>query len=474
MIKTTAKTLPLRALTIAVLASYSTACTTLGPDYERPTMDVPDTYKEAADTNNSQANNLPADKRWWLTYNDSRLDQLITLIDTQNFSLQAAVARVQQAHELTVIAKAEQYPSVTAGGVNDLGIIAKWELDLWGRIKRNIEASGAVAQASAADFAATKLLLQAQLAQNYFLLRVQDADIHLLTSTIVSYKRSLEITRNQYKVGVADRGSISQAQVQLSTAQVQLRDARVVRAQLEHTIAVLVGKTPANFSIATTPANTKQPEVPPVPTLLPSELLERRPDIAAAERNVAAASANIGVAAAAAYPTVGLFLGTSIRKGTGGGFDAEAPIYTAGATTATRTKAEAAYDESVANYRQVVLNAFLEVENNLVTLENLDESATVQTEAVKAAREAVVIMNNQYQAGIVNYLSIVIVQSSELNNERAALSILGRRLVASVTLTKALGGGWRASELEKEPKNASEDLPEEQAEEQTEETDDRY
>jgi len=465
MIKTTVKIKSLRKLIMVVLVSLNSACTVLGPDYERPSIDTPPAYKETPETGSLSTNQIANDAPWWAVYDDPELDRLMARIDTQNYSLQIASARLQQARSLTDIAEAAQYPSVTAGGTNDLGILANWEIDLWGRIKRNVEASGAAAQASAADWAATKLLLQAQLAQNYFLLRVQDVDIHLLQTTIASYRRSLKITRNQYKVGVADRGSISQAQVQLSSVLVQINDARITRAKLEHAIAVLIGKAPAFFSIAIAPIDAEKPQVPPVPVTLPSDLLERRPDIVAAERRMAAASANIGVAAAAAYPTLGLFVGATITRGPIAGATAKAPIYTAGATTATRSKAEAAYDEAVANYRQVVLDAFSEVEDNLVTLQNLDESSMVQAEAVEAAREAVVIMNNQYQAGIANYLSIVIVQSSELTNERTALSILGRRLVASITLTKALGGGWQASKLEKETEDTAEDssadLPEE-------------
>jgi NodT family efflux transporter outer membrane factor (OMF) lipoprotein len=466
MTKATAKIKPLRTLTIAVLTSLSSACTTLGPDYERPPMDLPDSYKESPETTDPQINQQDEHAKWWSIYNDQELDKLIAQIDSQNYSLQAAAARLQQARELAKIAEAAQYPTVTAGGVNDLGIIANWEVDLWGRIKRNIEASGAAAQASAADLAATKLLLQAELAQNYFLLRIQDGDIQLLKDTIASYQRSLNITRNQYDVGVADRGSVTQARLQLSNAQVQMHEAKLTRAQLEHTLAVLVGKTPADFSINASTTSTEEFHIPQVPALLPSDLLERRPDIAAAERRMAAASANIGVAAAAAYPTLDLFAGATITRGLVGGADVEAPIYTAGATTAKRTKAEAAFDETIANYRQVILKALREVEDNLVTLQSLEESSKVQIEAFEAAREAVVVINNQYQAGIVSYLAVAFVQSSELDSKRASLSILGRRLVASVTLTKALGGGWQASELEKEPEDISEDLPDD--------TDDRY
>lgn len=435
----TIKTKKLHGLTLAVLTALNTACT-VGPDYQRPSIDVPATYKEAPESAATQTDDTSTYWPWWMIYNDQVLDQLIAQVETENYSLQTVAAQMQQARSVTDIALAAQYPTVVAGGTNDLGILVNWEIDLWGRIQRNVEASGAAAQASAADLAAAKLSLQAQLAQNYFLLRIKDTDIQLLRDTIVSYERSLKISQNQYKAGVADRSSISHAQVQLSTAQIQMHDALAARAQLEHSIAVMIGKAPADFSLSITPIELGVPEVP---ATLPSELLERRPDIAAAERRMAAASAKIGVAAAEAYPTLDLFAGATIVRGVIGGAKAEVPLYTAGATKAKRTKAEAAYDEAVANYRQTVINGFREVEDNLVAIQYLDESSVVQDQAVKSAREAAVIMNNQYDAGIVNYLSVVIVQSTALTHERGALSILGRRLIASVSLAKALGGGWK-------------------------------
>jgi len=436
----------LRVLTLAGLTTLNAACTVLGPDYVRPSIDVPAAYKEASGIKTiAQTPAVSTDERWWGLYNDSELDQLIAQVEVQNYSLQAVEARARQARALTEVSKAAQYPTIVAGGKNDLGLRVNWEIDLWGRIKRNIEASGASAQASVADLAAVKLSLQAQLAQNYFLLRVQDAVIRLLQDTAVSYERSLQITRNQYNAGVTDRGNIMQAQTQLSVAQAQMHDARITRAQLEHAIAVLIGKAPADFSFAIAPIGANVPEVPPA---LPADLLERRPDIAAAERRMAAASARIGETEAAGYPSLNLFAGVSIRKGLLGGSDIMAPLYSGGSPQARRTQASAAYDEAIADYRQTVLNGFREVEDNLAALQILDEASGAQTEAVKAARGAVTITDNQYRAGIVNYQSIIIVQNAALSNERATLSILGRRLVASVTLIKALGGGWQADALE--------------------------
>lgn len=435
---TTNRTSALQALALAGFTMIHSACTVLGPDYVRPPMDVPAAYKEAPGLTAPQARDASADGHWWALYGDSQLGELIAQIETRNYSIQAMEARVRQARSLTEVARAAQFPTLVAGGTNDFGLLANWEIDLWGRIRRNIEASGATAQASAADLAAATLSLQAQLAQNYFLLRVKDAEIRLLQDTAASYERSLQITRNQYAVGVADRGNIVQAQTQLGAAQAQMHDARVTRAQLEHAIAVLIGKAPADFSFTVAPMDANVPEVPPA---LPADLLERRPDIAAAERRMAAASAQIGVAEAASYPSLDLFAGVSIRKGLLGGAKVAAPLYGA-APQAGRTKAAAAYDETVADYRQTVLNGFREVEDNLAALQILDQAAAAQASAAKAAREAVAIMDNQYRVGVVNYQSVIVAQATALVNERAALGLLGRRLVASVTLIKALGGGW--------------------------------
>ncbi len=435
---TTNKTSALRALAFTGLAAINSACTVLGPDYVRPPIDVPTAYKEATGSTAQQARDASASGRWWALYGDGQLDALIAQVEIRNYSLQAVEARVRQARSLVEIAREAQYPQVVLGGTNNLGLLVQWEIDLWGRIRRNIEASDASAEASEADLAAVKLSLQAQLAQTYFQLRVQDAEIRLLHNTAASYERSLQITRNQYAVGVASRGDIVQAQAQLGAAQAQMHDARVARAQFEHAIAVLIGKAPADFSLAVAPLSVNVPEVPPA---LPADLLERRPDIAAAERRMAVASAQIGEAEAAAY-SFNLFAGVSIRR-SGAGETLTVPLSTDDFKRAKSAKTEAAYDEVVANYRQTVLNGFREVEDNLVALEILAAAAAAQGEAVKAGSESVKILNNQYQAGIVKYQSVITAQANALVNERAALVIHGRRLVASVALIKALGGGWQ-------------------------------
>jgi NodT family efflux transporter outer membrane factor (OMF) lipoprotein len=335
--------------------------------------------------------------------------------------------------------------------VYNVQLDATWELDLWGRVRRNVESSEAGEQASTADLESAKLSAQAQVATDYLLLRVQDAVIQLLLDTASAYDKSLTLTKNQYAVGVAGRSDVVLAETQLKSTQAQAIDAKVLRAQLEHAIAVLIGKPPSEFSIA--PAQVSK-VFPDIPVGVPSELLERRPDVAGAERRAAAANAQIGVAEAAFYPTLTLsatggFASSSIanlfslpsRYWSVGAALAQT-LFDAGLRQAQTDQAIAAYDGSVAVYRQTVLAAFQDVEDNLAALHYLEEEAVVQDEAVQAARESLTITLNQYRAGTANYLAVVVVQAGALNNERTAVTILGQRYAASVALIKALGGGW--------------------------------
>ncbi len=429
----------LRIVTFGAALAGSVACT-VGPEYVRPPATVPSAYKEAtAGTAGVPQVALPRG-RWWEVFGDADLDALAVQVEVNNQTIRAAEARLRQALALTDAARAPSYLSLNAGGSNQkLGLSAGWEVDLWGRIRRSVEASTATAESTADDLAAATLSLQAQLAQNYFLLRVQDAEIRLLRDSVARYERSLQLTRNQYAAGVASRGDIVQAEAQLNSTRAQAFDAEVTRSQLEHAIAVLIGKPPSDLAIAPTPMRVSYPSVPPS---LPSELLERRPDIAAAERRMAAANAEIGVAEAAFYPSVRLFAGGGFDIGFRGGVALAQYLLDGGLRKAQSAQAGAAYDETVANYRQTILTAFREVEDNLAALRILEDEAAAQGAAVKAARESVTITNNQYRAGIVTYLSVVVVQAGALINERAELGIAGRRLVASVNLIKALGGGW--------------------------------
>jgi NodT family efflux transporter outer membrane factor (OMF) lipoprotein len=450
----------------------------VGPDYVRPPAEAPAAFKETQGWKSAQPRDATIRGSWWEVFGDAQLNTLEAQVDVSNQTLKAAEARVREARALVQQARAGLFPTVSAnasatrsggGGTSrgaslgtgnssrgpsnnyNLALDASWELDLWGRVRRSIESSEASAQASAGDLGAAKLSAQAELAQDYLLLRVQDADLRLLNDTVGAYQRSLQLTRNQYAAGVAGRSDVVQAETQLKSTQAQALDAGIQRAQLEHAIAILIGKAPAEFSL---PALQIEAKFPDIPTGLPSELLERRPDIAAAERRAAAANAQIGVAEAAFFPAVtlsatggfqssliGELLSVPSRYWSLGAALAQV-VFDAGLRRAQTDQAIAAYDESVANYRQTVLTAFQDVEDNLAALRILEQESSVQDEAVKAAREALAIVLNQYRAGTANYLAVIVIQAATLNNERTAITILGRRLTASVALIKALGGGW--------------------------------
>ena len=465
----------LPALTVvAVLA----ACT-VGPNYVRPPVATPTAYKEAQPWKPAEPGDAGPRGNWWEVFGDPMLNDLVAQVDIDNQNIKAAEANVRQARALTAQARSAFFPTVSgnasatrgsisgggrggntgasSGGVANaynVALDATWELDLWGRVRRNVESAEASARASEADLGAARLSAQALLVQDYLLLRVQDAQIRLLNDTVEAYTRSLQLTRNQYAVGVAGRSDVALAETQLKSTQAQALDAGVQRSQLEHAIALLIGKPPAELSIAVAPIERRFPDIPPG---LPSELLERRPDVAAAERRVAAANAQIGVAQAAFFPTVTLsatggfassalanLLTAPARYWSLGAALAQT-IFDAGLRQAQTEQAIAAYDATVANYRQTVLTGFQEVEDNLAALRILEQEASIQDEAVKSARESLAITLNQYRAGTANYLAVVVVQAQALANERSAVNILGQRLNASLALIKALGGGWHAA-----------------------------
>jgi len=465
----------MRAWILTATAALS-ACM-VGPNYVRPPADAPAAFKETQGWKSAQPRDAAIRGSWWEVFGDAQLNALEAQVDVSNQTLKAAEARVREARALVQQARAALFPTVSANasatrtgsgagasrsvgtgsatpGVRNnynVALDASWELDLWGRVRRNIESSEASAQASVGDLGAAKLSAQAELAQDYWLLRVQDAQIRLLNDTVGAYERSLQLTRNQYAAGVAGRSDVVQAETQLKSTQALALDAGIQRAQFEHAIAILIGKAPAEFSL---PAVQFEPKFPDIPTGVPSELLERRPDISAAERRAAAANAQIGVAEAAFFPAVtlsatggfqssviGSLLSVPSRYWSLGAALAQV-VFDAGLRRAQTDQAIAAYDESVANYRQSVLTAFQDVEDNLAALRILEQEASVQEEAVKAARESLAIVLNQYRAGTANYLAVIVIQAATLNNERSAITILGRRLTASVALIKALGGGW--------------------------------
>ena len=470
----------LRCAAVGVVALTSCA---VGPDYQRPDVQTPAGYKERADWKLAEPKDELARGKWWQVFGDSELNGLVEQIDVANQSLKVSEARHRQAQALVQSARASYLPTISAtasstrsraasarsGGGDvvtnhNLSLGAGWELDLWGRIRRTVESNDANAQASAADLEAARLALQSELATSYFQLRVNDAQKQLFADTIAAYEKSLELTRNRYAVGVAGKVDIVQAETQLFSAQAQSIDLGVQRAQLEHAIAVLTGKAPADFALRDIEASGGasvdwKVAMPAVPVGLPSALLERRPDIAAAERRAAAANAQIGVAKAAYFPTLSLSASGGFSSATLANW-ISAPnrfwslgpslaetLFDFGKRAALSDQAIAAYDQNVASYRETVLAAFQDVEDNVAALRILEEEAKVQAEAVRVARESVALTINQYKAGIVSYLSVVTVQTALLSNERTSVGLLGRRLSATVGLIRALGGGWNASDL---------------------------
>lgn len=463
-------------LLLAALAAALAACT-VGPDYVRPSTEVPAAYRETGDWKVAE----PGDRRprgpWWEIFGDANLNALEEQVAQANFNVQAAQAQFRQARALAQAARAAYFPAlsasvastrsqasqgsnaISAGGTatsHVLTLDAAWEPDIWGRVARSVESAQAGAQASAADLEGMRLSMQAELAQDYFLLRVTDLQKRLLDDTVDAYGKSLVLTKNRYKAGVDSRVDEVQAQTQLKLAQAQSVDTGVQRAQLEHAIAVLTGKAPAAFSVAAGPYLAS---IPAIPAGVPSQLLERRPDIAGAERRAAAANAQIGVAEAAYFPALTLSAAGGYQSSTLAnwfslpnrfwslGPSLAETLFDGGLRQAQSEQAQAAYDAAVATYRQTVLGGFQEVEDNLAALRILEQEAQVQDEAVKAAIESVVLTTNQYKAGTVSYLNVVTVQTTALSAERTAADILGRRLSAAVLLVKALGGGWDRAAL---------------------------
>ena len=468
----------MKAGAIAVLVLCALSGCAVGPDYRRPEVQIAAAYKEAGEWKTAQPQDDLDRGKWWGVFGDPRLDALVEQVEISNQNVRVAEAQFRRARALAAASSAATFPTLDAdasvvrsrsptgviGGTTAGRIItnrsasfnAGWEADLWGRLRRAVESSEASAQASAADLAAARLSAQAELASNYFQLRILDAQKQLLEDTVAAFQKSLDLTRNRYDAGVAAKVDLVQAETQLKSTQAQAIDTGVQRAQLEHAIAVLIGKTPAEFSIAPVPLAVTMPRVP---VGLPSELLERRPDIAAAERRVAAANAQIGVAKAAYFPSLTLSASYGSRSADASQwFSAPSrfwsigpalaqSIFDAGLRRAQTEQAIAAYDATVGEYRQAVLAGFQEVEDNLAALRILEEEAKVQDDAVRAARESVTLTTNQYKAGTVSYINVVTVQTTQLNNERTAVGILGRQLVAAVTLVRALGGGWSAAEM---------------------------
>ena len=444
-----------------------TACT-VGPNYHRPDVETPAAYKEiSGDWVVAQPKDDIPRGAWWQVFEDPVMGELMGEVGVSNQTLKAAEARYTQARAAVGGARAALFPTLgvsgdasrarRAGGntasAYSVGLDASWEPDLWGRVRRQVEASSATAQASAADVESARLSLQAELATNYIQLRVTDAQAQLLESSLKAFQTSLDIANNRYRAGVAAKADVVQAEAQLKSIQAQVLDLRATRAQLEHAIAVLVGKPPASFDLQerTAELDLKLPNVPPG---VPSTLLERRPDVAAAERRMAAANANIGVAEAAYFPSLSLtasagFAGAALGSLISApnrvwslGLGVADTILDFGARSARVEEARASYDESVANYRGTVLDAFRDVENALSNVRYLQQEMVVQQEAVALARQSVQIARNQYKAGTLAFLNVVQLQATQLAEERTYVNLVGRRAAASVALVLALGGSW--------------------------------
>ena len=470
-----------RLAAVAVLGLSTSGCL-VGPDYSRPSVETPLAFKQGGLREDSLAyvqaqkgwrpaspNDAAERGDWWRAFNDPTLDRLIRSIDVDNQNLRAQIAVYDQARALVAQARAALFPTVigapsitrsralgTERTTVSLQGQASWELDLFGGIRRQIESDVASAQASAADLALVRLSLQAELATAYLQLRYQDSLKRVLEENVEGFKRSLAIAENQYNAGVAARSDVITAQTQLQTTQASLIAVDLQRATFEHAVAILTGRPPSEVRLAFSPLPVRPPSVP---VGIPSDLLERRPDIAQSERLVQAQSEQIGVAVSAFFPTVTLSASGGISGATSNGvFSAANRVWSiaangsqvffdGGARAAVLQSARAAYEAAVANYRQTVLTAFGEVENGLAGVRILARQQAKQDEAVASARRAVEIALNEYRAGTQNYTTVVTAQALQINNEITALQIRLNRFTTAVALIRALGGGWDARSL---------------------------
>jgi NodT family efflux transporter outer membrane factor (OMF) lipoprotein len=454
---------------------------TVGPNYVKPTAEVPTDFKEApSNWKQAQPADALAKGKWWEIYQDPRLNELEEQINVSNQTLRAAQEQFAQARASLRITRANYFPTVgVTPGVSrthlapnqplyssvteskdyntfSIPFDVSYEPDLWGRVRRSVEASRSEAQATGADLANASLSLHAELASDYFQLRGLDAQKQLLDSTVQSYEKALDLTATRFHAGLASAVDVAQAQTILDTTRAEAVDVEVQRASFEHAIAVLVGKPASQFSLPQIPLT----EPPPViPSGLPSDLLERRPDISAAERRVQEQNAQIGVAKAAYYPLVTLggsggfesAVFTTLIQGPSGfwmlGGQAAQTLFEGGARRGASDQAKAAWNQSVDNYRQTVLVAFQEVEDNLAALRILEDEANKQAAAVTSAQHSLSLSETRYRGGVTNYLEVTTAQSAALSDEVTAVNILTRRLAASVLLIKAIGGGWNVSQM---------------------------
>jgi NodT family efflux transporter outer membrane factor (OMF) lipoprotein len=471
-----------RGTALAALVTVLLAGCMVGPEYTKPSVPMTPTFKEGGGWKVAQpADRLPRGA-WWQVYGDPELSALADQVAAANQDLKIAEARYRQARAAILFNRASLFPTISAGAgasttrLSDnrpflspgvslgnsgdflVSLDMSYEVDLWGRIRRTVAASRQEAQATAADVETAKLSLQAALVMAYFELRAADEQQRLLDATLKAYAASLELTKNRFEEGAAPKSDVALAQTQLDTTQAQATDIGVQRAQLEHAIAILIGVPPAAFSLPPKPQPLKPPDIP---VGVPSELLERRPDIAAAERRVAEANEQIGIAEAAYYPTVTLNASVGFESTSPAsllqapsllwavGLSMTQTLFDAGRRKATSDAARAAYDATVANYRQATLTAFQQVEDNLAALRILAQEADEQRRAVESSQESLQLSTNRYEGGADSYLQVLTTQTVALSNERVEVDILRRRMDASVLLIKALGGGWDVSALPK-------------------------
>lgn len=458
---------------LALLTTLLLSACAVGPDYQRPSVATPAAFKEAPAADAGWLPAAPADAldrgRWWTLFGDAALDRLMDQVEVSNQNVAAAVAAYAQAQALVREQRASLFPTLGAdasvqrsggggsatGTRNSVqgGLSASWAPDIWGALRRGVESAQAGAQASDAELAAARLSAQGELATNYFSLRDADNELALVKSTVEGYERALQITTNRYNAAIAPRTDVLQAQTTLANARADLATLTAQRAQLEHAIAVLIGKAPAEFAIA--PAAWSM-TVPAVPLAVPSELLQRRPDVASAERAVAQANAQIGIQRSAYFPSLSLSAsagnaGTRVADLFGAstslwaiGLSVAQTIFDAGATTARVAQAEAGRDAAVAKYRQTVLAAFQAVEDQLSTTRALAEQAELRRIASEAADLTEQQLLNRYKAGQVSYSDVVTAQASALAARRTLSQLAANRQASAIALIQAMGGGWHA------------------------------
>ena len=467
---------------VAIAALQLTGCV-VGPKYHQPAVQAPPAYKEVGDWKPAEPNDQNLGGNWWTVFQDPQLDALELQVNVSNQNLKAAEAQFQQARAALRYNRADYYPTVTAGPsatrtrvsanaptssllrgttFNDFvfPFDVSYQADVWGRVRKTVESFREQAQASAADLATVNLSMHADLAVDYFQARSLDAEEQLLNTTVTQYEQALELNESRFQGGIASEVEVEQAKTILQTTRAQAIDVGVARAQFEHAVAILIGKPPAEFSLPPLPLTAPPPHIP---VGVPSVLLERRPDIAAAERLVASANAQIGVAKSAYYPTISLGASggfesssiTTLLNGPSGlwslGLSAVGTVFDVGRRRALTDQARSAYDSQVANYRQTVLNGFQQVEDNLAAVRILENEAQVQDQAVVAAQRSLDLSITRYKGGVTSYLEVITAQNAALTDEVTAVNILGRRMANTVLLIQALGGGWDRSSLPERP-----------------------